>query len=94
MFSIGAIIFMWFLYPKQYDYKAQLSKSMFFYEANMVRRCVRSAVGHRSAALSSVAESGGNVLISIRRQVLEVGSLCCGCPTLNLGGFTPTQRSW
>ena len=39
MFSIGAIIFMWFLYPKQYDYKAQLDKGMFFYQANMVRRC-------------------------------------------------------
>ena len=40
VFSIGAIIFMWFLYPKQYDYTAQLSKSMFFYEANMVRALV------------------------------------------------------
>ena len=37
VFSIGAIIFMWFLYPKQYDYKAQLDKGMFFYQANMVR---------------------------------------------------------
>jgi len=37
VFSIGAIIFMWFLYPKQYDYHAQLDKSMFFYQANMVR---------------------------------------------------------
>jgi len=38
VFSIGAIIFMWFLYPKQYDYQAQLDKGMFFYQANMVRR--------------------------------------------------------
>ena len=37
VFSIGAIIFMWFLYPKQYDYQAQLDKGMFFYQANMVR---------------------------------------------------------
>ena len=36
MFSIGAIAFMWFLYPKSYSYSASLNNSMFFYEANMV----------------------------------------------------------